>query len=95
MAAVTSIIAAAAVGLAGASAVSQNAAAKKQRKAQKNALAQQETEAREANKLSQTRTDTGADVAFGTQKASDDLLRRGKRKTGSGSKSANNTVGGL
>lgn len=94
MAAVSTIIAGAALGLGAASAVSQNISAKKQRKAQNKANQKQETQAREANALNLTRGDTGADVVFGTSKASDDLLRRGTRRK-STAKSKQVVVGGL
>lgn len=96
MAAFTTILAGAALGLGAASAVSSNIAAKKARKQQAEQFDQQQSQAKEAAALNRTKDSTGADLIFGTNKASDDILRRGARRKSTNSKpTAKPKVGGL
>lgn len=96
MAAFTTILAGAALGLGAASAVSSNIAAKKARNQQQDQFDQQQSQAKEAAALNRTKQNTGADLIFGTNKASDDILRRGaRRKSTNKTASDKGAVGGL
>jgi hypothetical protein len=95
MAALSTVIAGAALGLGAASAVSQKIAADKQRKAQNKANQKQATAVREANRLKLTKAGTGAEIVFGTSKASDELLRRGRRGKSKTKPDKSDIVGGL
>lgn len=95
MAAVSTIIAGAALGLGAATSAISISQAKKQRKQTAAANKRQETQAKEAAAKDQTRSKVGADLIFGTSKASDALLKRGQRRpTKSGTKTVS-PIGGL
>lgn len=95
MAAVSTIIAGAALGLGAAtSAISINQA-NKQRNAQNAANRRQETQAREAAALDQTRDTVGGDLIFGTSRASDSLLKRDQRRPSKSGTSTTSPIGGL
>jgi len=95
MAALSTIIAGAALGLGVASTASSVINAKKERKDQKAANLRQETQAKEAAALSKVRDGDSADVVFGTSKASDELLKRGSRRKTTSNKKVSSPIGGL
>ncbi len=94
MAAITTVLAAGALAVGAAGAVSATSQAKKARSDANAEADKQETRAIEAASLNNTKSSTGASVVFGTSKASDDLLRRGNRRKSTAAP-ANTVVGGL
>jgi len=95
MAAISTIIAGAALGLGAASTVVQAKSASNARKDQKAANKRQETQAKEAAALDPTRRETGASLVFGTSRASDELLKRDSRRNNKSSGKVASPIGGL